>query len=563
MTTSYTAVQKTLALPDSPGKSRQRLQNTFFSAVVFLSFALIFSFLRSNDIFGVDGAFRCLEVFRRQSIFFHENNHLLYPVNVLAWTRLLSALGFTASNRQHFYSQAELMNCIAAAAAVAIVFSLTRSATRSTSVAIGVAIGLGFSRAFLAHATNSAEPMAGVFWSFLAVGVAALSIGTGRTWPIIASAVLFALAMATYHSMIFLAPAAIIVAGHGQTGSRVEPLFSRQRLVALTLFALTGLGGSALIYGWAFSRVGITRPSEMLKSFFLQRYTRVFFGLEAGKLLNVPIGLVRNLFHLQPQYTGIRNLLAGPKLSMILFLLIVAAICATLFIYAALAIRRWSRVPAVSRTAFMAAGAGALFTSIPVVLGIPDYDKFWLQPLACLAVLLGISISVTAPTEKGSFNLSKVIPVILLAGVLSNLSWAAKSHKTAYPYLSETERLSHIIGKSDLLVGEWDTLTTLYGYGWTAEQVFSFPTEAVVHGPRAVQALHERVIETHKAGGKIYFLALLDVPPGVWDSFLGSRCGVPYSEMDFYRAHAAVRVATFQNGSESTEDLRRLDLLEQ
>ncbi len=139
---------------------------------------------------------------------------------------------------------------------------------------------------------------------------------------------------------------------------------------------------------------------------------------------------------------------------------------------------------------------------------------------------------------------------------------AARSHATETSDLGETERLSHILGKNDLLVGEWDHLTTLYGYGWAGEQVFSFPSEAVVHGAGTVRLLHQRVIETQKAGGKIYFLALLDDPQRVWDSFLGSRCGVPYSEMDFYRAHSTVRVATFQNGPESSVDLRRLDLPE-
>src|SRR5260370_8487663 len=101
------------------------------------------------------------------------------------------------------------MNCFAAAASVTMVFCLTKLATRSTRVALCVGAGLGFSKAFLLHATNSAEPMVGVFWSFLAICLAALSFKTQHKWPIIASGFLFVLAMSTYQSTIFLAPAPV------------------------------------------------------------------------------------------------------------------------------------------------------------------------------------------------------------------------------------------------------------------------------------------------------------------------------------------------------------------
>ena len=560
MIAAYVDATKTASLPDRVAEPWQKLENVILAAVLFLVSALIFSFLRSNDIFAVDGAFRCLEVFRRHSIFFHENNHMLYPVNVLVWTRLLGAVGLTVDTRQGFYSLVELMNCFAAAASLAIVFCLTKLATRSIRVALCVAVGFGLSKAFLLHATNSAEPLVAVFWSFLAICLATLSFKTERKWPIIASGFLFALAMATYQSTIFLAPTAIVLIGTARARGEDQSFFSRPRFAALGQFVLGGLAGCLSVYGWAFSRLGINRPSEILGRFFVQQASRVYDGRGAGKLLNLPIGLVRNAFPLQTRYTGIRNLLAGPRLSAVLFLLIVAVICVIVVIYAALVVQKWGRLPAVLRTTFISAAAGFLFTSIPLVLMDPNYDKLWLQPLACLAVLLGISVSLITPDERNYFLLSRVIPALVLAGVLSNTLWAVKSHATVTSDFSETERLSQIVGKSDLLVGDWDHLSTLYGYGWAEAQVFSFPTEAVVHGAGSVQLLDEKVTETHKAGGKIYFLALLDNPREFWDSYLGSRCGVPYSELDFYRTHSSARIATFQNGPESSVDLRRLDL---
>src|SRR5260370_17003985 len=168
---------------------------------------------------------------------------MLYPVNVLAWTRLLGALGLMGETRQSFYSRVELMNCLAAAASVTMVFWLTKLATRSLRLALCVAAGLGFSKAFLLHATNSAEPMVGIFWSFLAVCLAALSFKTGHKWPIIASGFLFALAMATYQSTIFLAPAAIVVIWYGRAPEQGQSFFSRPRLSLLSQFPLACLSG--------------------------------------------------------------------------------------------------------------------------------------------------------------------------------------------------------------------------------------------------------------------------------------------------------------------------------
>src|SRR5712672_1267159 len=116
MTVNELEAQKILSPNDRIAKSPEWPRDTFVAAVVFLASALIFSLLRSEDIFAVDGAFRCLEVFQRPNIFFHDNNHMLYPVNVFVWTRLAGVLGFGARTREGFFPLVELMNCLAAAA---------------------------------------------------------------------------------------------------------------------------------------------------------------------------------------------------------------------------------------------------------------------------------------------------------------------------------------------------------------------------------------------------------------------------------------------------------------
>jgi hypothetical protein len=70
--------------------------------------------------------------------------------------------------------------------------------------------------------------------------------------------------------------------------------------------------------------------------------------------------------------------------------------------------------------------------------------------------------------------------------------------------------------------------------------------------------LREAISRAQKNGAKVYFLAVLDLPKSNWDAFLGSRCGVPYAEMDFYRAHSRI-LAKFST-REGEISLRQLEL---
>jgi hypothetical protein len=151
-----------------------------------------------------------------------------------------------------------------------------------------------------------------------------------------------------------------------------------------------------------------------------------------------------------------------------------------------------------------------------------------------------------------------VLPALLLFGLAMTLAWLISSHYTKTSEMTEAPRLAGVIGARDLLVGDWDEISTLYGYGWSADGRFiSFPTEAVLHGFDSVAQLREAIRRTQRIGGRVYFLSLLDMPRATWNSSLGARCGVPYSEMDFYREHSRVRELFHSKSSQLS--LRQLD----
>jgi hypothetical protein len=533
-----------------------RVQVLLVATLVFLISAFLFVALRSSDILAVDGAFRALEVFRRQTIFFHENNHLLYPVNVLAWSRLLSLLGLRATNPEEFYATTEIMNSIAAAGCMVILFYLNFSVSSSVRLALGVASSYGLSRAFLLHATNAAEPMVGVFWSLLAICFAGLSLKRKSQLSIVLSALCFSLAMASYQSTIFLAPAAVVLIWQGRFAQGDGRFFSLARILELGEFVAVGLAGCAVLFGCAYWREGLRSPRELMSRFIAHSDARVYLGFSVSKLLNVPIGFVRNIFPVLPGFVGIRGLLAGPKPSFIFFLIVFIGVCAFLILAARRLINSWSSLTTSIQTGVVAAIAGFVFTLIPLLIWDPQYDKLWLQPLACLAFLIGIAFLQGA--RKLRFSLSNVFATLLFCGLLLNFAWLVRSHQTKSPEFSEARRLASLIGPQDLLVGDWDGISNVYGYGWSTDGRFiSFPTEAVIHGFDSVAQLRVNIREAQKRGGQVYFLSLLDVSVSTWDSFLGVRCGVPYSEMDSYRKQSKIR-ATFHSKSAELF-LRQLD----
>jgi hypothetical protein len=523
---------------------------------ILFTFVYIFAGLRSKNMFGVDGAFRCLEVYRRESLFFHENNHMLYPANVLIWRRICRAVGSKPSTPEGFVAMVQLMNCVAGAGCLTILFYLTSRVASSATLALGVAASYGFSRAFLIHSTNSAEVLMGVFWSLLALSCASLALKYASSWPLIGSGLLFSLAMATYQSTIFLAPAAIVLFWYGRSKAGDGTLRSCSRAYDLALFVCTGVVGCLVIFGLVYWYEGIRGPVDMLRNFFLHRDARVYLGVGVGKSLNLPFGIVRNVFPILPNYTGIRTFLSGPKLNVVFSLSLVMFFAALLMICAIRLVKGWNRLQSRTQTGVLAAVTGLTFTIVPLIIWDPHYDKLWLQPLACVAFLVGVALgAVNLPGDK-RILLSKVIPCIVFAGLAFNVLEAVRNHLQENTDLKEAERLATIIGERDLLIGDWDKVSILYDYGWSRDGHFiSFPTEAVDFGPDSLSRLRNAVQKTQIAGGQVYFLEILDEPEPLWESFLGLRCGVPYSALNAYRAHSSI----FAEYTTSRNVLRKLE----
>lgn len=523
-------------------------------AALFLCLGSIYVLLRSGNIFEVDGAHRCLEVFRRQTLFFHANNHMLYPAIVLAWTRIAGILGFTLNGPFEYFSAVQIMNCLAAAGCLAILYGLIARIISSQRLALAVTVGYGFSRAFLRHATNPGEPMVGVFWSLLAVCLVASAIHSGSKIGILIAGFLFALSMASYQSTVLMAPAAVVMLIRGFSAPRETTFSHSHPWQRLGLFAGSALAGCAVIYGSAYRIERIRGLPAMLREFFALQGARVYLGGGLGSALNIPVGMVRNIFPVLLNYSGVRNLFAGPKSPLFGFLLLLLSL--TLFL-AACFVRlrqRWSSLSWCARTAALSASAGLFFTGIPLLIWDPNYDKLWLQPLACLAVLIALSVDKAPKNEWRSVSFFHGFAAIFLIGVLSSNSiLAIYDHRHGTWGIPEAREVAEAVGAKDLVVGGWDNVSVLYADLWANDgRFFDFTSEAVLHGRGAVARLREAAAGTREAGGRVYFIGITDMSRTVWDSFQGSRCGVPYSDLELYRLHSAVLARFTNDGTQIT-----------
>jgi len=310
----------------------------------------------------------------------------------------------------------------------------------------------------------------------------------------------------------------------------------------MSLLAGGGVAGAIAIYGasYAFLRARQTALAGHNPLQIAGAHT--WLGVNPGKLLNVPIGLVQNIFPVLRNFTGIRALLRGPVFPLISFLAILAALGGFFMLCAAEIWRHRKSLSPLESAAVPAGIVGLAFTLIPVVVFSPNYDKLWLQPLACIALIVTIALAGKWQRTYLRRGVRITTASFLLAGVFTNFLWAIPSHRVRGIYgMAQARQLASIVHKNDLMVGEWSPVPIIYQQLYAANgQYIDFTGQAAQKGEDAVRDLNQAICRTQQNDGHVYFVGLLDHSKAEWDGFLGSRCGVPYSAMNEYRSNSAV-----------------------
>jgi hypothetical protein len=516
-------------------------------ALIFCVSAIVFACLRSTDILSADGNYRCLEVWHRQSIFFYGNNHMLYPVDVLVWTHLVALLGVATRTPLQFFSAVELMNVLAGAVSLFFFYMLLFKATASPLISTLGTCALGFSNAFIAQAVAGNEPMVGLCWALAALWLSVEGSAADSMWRLVLAGLLFALSLATYQSMVLLAPAAVVVAYYVRKEKRIA------RVAAL---GLSGLIGTAVLYGSIYWVEGSHTVSSMLTRFLRHDDARGYFGASVGKLLASPLGLTAGfsgLLH-YVSFNGMNGVLKGGILRLLELGLLPVMFCCLLGLWLWITVAHWEILEPRERLGFAAAAIALAFALVPALLWDPVYDKLLIEPVGCL--IFAVAVGVGASRRFGRRTMfPRIAAVACIASALASLPLVLQRHRGGNPELPEVERFASMVGPRDLVVGEWDPISTLYGAfvnprpdpahpyesAWADNpQFFSFTTEANLEGREALRSLHAAVSRTEASGGRVYFVSLLDVPEKTWIPTMGRRFEVPYEDLAFYRNNSRV-----------------------
>jgi hypothetical protein len=517
------------------------------AAMLALGFAVFFLLLRSQQYTAVDGPLRSLTVFHDPTQRFHGNNHLLYPFWIWLWTRTAALVGLTAHDWLAFIRQCQAMNAVCAAAAIGMLFSVLE-AIAGTRFALLGSLQFGLSTAVVLHATNAAEPVTGLFFALSALGVLIPALRAESKIGLFLVGILLTLALASYQSMALVAPmvAFACVCWPG----------TRWRL-AVTRLVFVGAGGLLsviTIYGLAYSSLGIP-PKRMLARFVALEGGQVYGGFRLSNLVNVPFGLIRNLFFAVPSnYAGIRSLFRDPhaaswiSLDAVSLILLAAFAC---LVGAGIisAVRRSSVSKPLLWSAIL---VSALAVSFPLFYWDPKYDKLWLLPLAAIAIAVAFAFRFGDLSGIQRKFLTSGLVLLLIAEAAVNIPLTVQAHRHETAHLDDARDLAALVNSGDSVVVDFDDVSSLwaaiFGYG-----INKINLPASTHS-EAVEWLGKA--ETTKTG-TLLFVGILDQDRSNWDGFLGRATGLSYADFDCYRQKSVIlRRYSLPEGSVTVRQLQ-------
>jgi hypothetical protein len=502
------------------------------AAVVAFGFAIFFLLLRTQQYLVVDGALRSLAVFHNPSNRLHGNNHMLYPFWIWLWTRAAALAGWQARDWLAFVRQCQAMNAVCGALGIGMLFSVLETIAGTRYALLG-SLQFGLSTAVLLHATNSAEPVTGLFFSLCALAALLRALRAESRIGLFLVGLLLALAMASYQSSILVMPmvAFACICWPGTSW--------RTAAARLAGAGAGGLLGVVTIYGLAYSSLGVP-PRRMFARFLLVDGGQVYGGFSVSKLVNVPFGLIRNLFHAVPSnYAGIRWLLKDSHAAFWIsadvasFVLLAALGC--LIAAGVISAVRRSSIPKPLAWAGIAVSALAL--AFPLFYWNPMYDKLWLQPLAVLTIAGAFAFQFGALSALRRKMLTAGLVAVLIVEAAVNIPRTIQDHVHPTADLEEARDFAGMVKPGDSVVVDFDDVSML----WTT--IWGYDVNDIVLPATLKPDAADWLVKAEKKGagnGSLFFVGVLDEDRRQWDAFLGRATGISYAEFDCYRQKAAI-----------------------
>ena len=392
--------------------------------------------------------------------------------------------GFVSTDFDDRMRWMEALNSILGAASVTLgAAALLRFGAGVWATLLSV-LTLGLARNYFFDSTLSNEPMMAQFWLSLSLLFTAKATAPGSrlSWTLLSGAS-WALAVAAYQTYVLGGLGILWLMGPDRRRQVVWTITAAIVGFSLYLTAAVLYGGASIA---ALKHYFFTKTDAGIWGFFTwSGFIKVFLGLsDAMTHMPRPGGGLR---------TGLQSMTTGQ----------IALMCGIVAIISSLAVlvvlTRVEDSHKRTRIGFLILLAGSLFA--PYYLD-PYYNKLWPQPLLALA-------AVTAFVIGRSPRRLAFMAMFLVALFTWNLQGVYFSRLDRDNYMSRGARvLEESLTEKDLMICEgWDT-PILYNIRNPRRPYFG-----IIWHDVSAEALESKIRETRAAGGRVYFMGLVDMTP--------------------------------------------------
>jgi hypothetical protein len=472
------------------------------------------------------------------------NSHFLWPCVLWLVCRASAALGILPIRegldaREGLIALLQGINSFAGALGLVLLYRWIRGVATRRAALIAVAL-TGLSHAFLLHATDMTEPMMAV--APMMAGLCLLGWAPDRTWARLGAGALIGFGGDFYQiALIAVAPATWLAArSHGS-------VTLAERFRRLVRAGIEIGGGSVAVYAGVIAgvRFALSPGAHLTEELASVRTVNTAGGL-AGSI--VPKHFAAWIFGFANALApirateGISRLFQEPARDVFISLAILVLALAFLAGLVLRLVRSRQILGQLGRWPDIQAALGWFALVVFMVCAWSVlYEKFWVFALLPLSMVVALAIDphgdepAAVGDPGGPRRLMFLVPAAVL--VVVNMATGAIPRRYALnPDVRGLALLADRLRTDDLLVCPgWDVLSV---YVRTLLElpvdVFDVTDEAIA-GHELASGLRAKVAATIARGGRVYFLALVDLSHDEWDLFYGSRLHVPFELLDPYR----------------------------
>ena len=512
--------------------------------LIFFFFVVLFDIFNSNTYNAADGNSRCVEVFNSNKLYIHGNNHMLYPLHIYYFNKLLERLGVVSKDGFEYFRHSTMINEVGGALSLAIVYLILLMLTASELYSVLGVLCIGFSKSFIECAINPNEAMFGFLFSVLAVWMFYLSVEKKKVLYGCIAGFLLSYASATYRSMVLILFPILLVYLY-----RIF-LNKEERMAYLKIvfsFLLVMIVSTIVIYGICykvffhinnfadgFNRLLIPySPEDNAKG--------IFCRAELSNLIFIFYAFIQAIFTLP--FFELRSLLFGGLGNYRIFFLLIPPILlvsATSILLCYIFVKLVKHDKTHLRV-FFVLSLFFIVSLFPPFYVMMNHSKLWLQPIA-IFVVLAIYMIVDYLRLNIPKNRNRYIKIYLSIFLIVMMVWnicsiLIPSHKGEKAVVDIGRAVDNVIEKDSLVFLYWDELGSIFENFFPGKRlIVAVPTLATnLSENDLIDRIDKDIKEAKESNKGIYFINLLDKTKYDWDLFMDRKAGIRYESFQKYR----------------------------